>query len=78
MAVKKISEFRTCVSHMFTNRFFLFFQYEILFCVQDADDPRLRMYVEGLRAKFPNVDCSVRIPVVFFAEYYGSFTFGNP
>ncbi len=36
------------------------FQYEVLFCIQEDDDTRLRMYVESLRAKFPGVDCSVR------------------
>lgn len=36
------------------------FQYELLFCIQDIDDNRLRMYVESLKAKFPAVDCQVR------------------
>ena len=39
---------------------YLQFQYEILFCVQEEDDVRLRMYVDSLRSKFPNVDCQVR------------------
>ena len=45
-----------------TNPFFprCFFQYELLFCIQDVDDNRLRMYVESLKAKFPAVDCQVR------------------
>ena len=36
------------------------FQFELLFCIQEEDDSRLRMYVESLRAKFPKVDCQVR------------------
>ena len=31
-------------------------KYEIIFCIQDPDDSRLRMYVESLRSKYPNVD----------------------
>ena len=37
----------------------LLFQYELLFCIQDEEDSRLRMYVESLRAKYPKVDCQV-------------------
>ena len=36
------------------------FQFELLFCIQEEDDSRLRMYVESLRSKFPKVDCQVR------------------
>ncbi|XP_040578704.1 ceramide glucosyltransferase [Lepeophtheirus salmonis] len=34
-------------------------KYEILFCIQDMDDTKLRMYVESLINKFPRIDCSV-------------------
>ena len=37
----------------------LSFQYEVLFCIQEEEDSRLRMYVESLKTKFPNVDCKV-------------------
>ena len=39
--------------------FFLSFQFELLFCIQEEDDSRLRMYVDSLRAKYPKVDCQV-------------------
>eukprot|EP00096_Caligus_rogercresseyi_P011465 TRINITY_DN4509_c0_g1_i1.p1 TRINITY_DN4509_c0_g1~~TRINITY_DN4509_c0_g1_i1.p1 ORF type:complete len:407 (-),score=30.66 TRINITY_DN4509_c0_g1_i1:383-1603(-) len=34
-------------------------KYEILFCIQDSGDCKLRMYVDSLIKKFPGVDCSV-------------------
>lgn len=34
-------------------------KYELLFCIQEEDDTRLRMYVESLMAKFPSIDSKV-------------------
>lgn len=37
-------------------------QFEILFCIQDQEDSRLRYFVESLIEKYPNVDAKVSIP----------------
>jgi len=34
-------------------------KFELLFCIQEEGDSRLRMYVESLRSKFPKVDCQI-------------------
>jgi hypothetical protein len=44
----------------------LLFQYEIIFCVQEPDDTRLKMYIDSLRAKYPKVEAQVSGAVCLF------------
>ena len=34
-------------------------KYELIFCIQEKDDSRLKMYVDSLRNKYPMVQAKV-------------------
>jgi len=49
--------------YLFTNleTYFLldYPKYELIFCIQEADDTRLKMYVDSLRNKYPTIKSKV-------------------
>ena len=49
--------------YLFTNleTYFLldYPKYELIFCIQEADDSRLKMYVDSLRNKYPTIKSKV-------------------
>ena len=38
-------------------------KYELIFCIQEQDDSRLKMYVDSLRNKYPMVQAKVNYNV---------------
>lgn len=44
-------------------------KYEILFCVQETEDSRLRMYVDSLIQKYPSVQSKVKSSCIFICDF---------
>ena len=55
-------------------------KYEIIFCVQDSEDTRLKMYIESLKLKYPTIQSKVSIRVgpifyIFCCHFLGHFSY---